>query len=299
MATWHVSMRPCFHIEIVTPKKIVLNGLWFGPAKPKKVIIFIHGLTASAFSMKRIVDELVNRETAVVTFNNRGFEQVTEIKRIVGKKSRYVQAGAGHEVFTECVDDIQGAINFAKKTGAKNIFLAGHSTGCQKAIFWASRKGKGVRGIILLAPVSDWAAEVMLQGKKRLDQTASVARAFVRSGRKHDLLPKGKVTKRHETFDAQRILSLYTPDSLEEIFPYAQPKKNPRTFSSVRTPLLVLWAEKDEYSSKPIQEIASWFEEHLYTGEVVIVPKVGHSFKGGEKTVAGAIRRFMASDAMR
>ena len=290
-------MRPCFHVEIVTPTKVVLNGLWFGPKKPKKVIIFIHGLTASLFSMKSVVDALVDRQTAVVTFNNRGFGEINTVKRKSRRKSEWILAGAGHEVFTDSVDDIQGAINFVRRQGIRGIYIAGHSTGCQKAILWASRKGKGVRGIILLAPVSDWAAEVMLQGRKRVEQTAAAARALVRSGRKHDLLPKGKVIKRHETFDAQRILSLYTPDSLEEIFPYAQPKKNPRTLSSVRTPLLVLWAGKDEYSNRPAKEIASWFEEHLYTGEVVIVPKVGHGFKGGEKIVARYIRTFVNKSA--
>ena len=289
------EMRPCFHIEIVTPKKCVLNGLWFGPKKPKRVIIFIHGLTGSLFSMKNVVDALVDKQTAVITFNNRGFGEINTVKRKSGGKSKWILAGAGHEVFTESIDDIQGAINFVKKAGVKNVYLAGHSTGCQKAVFWANRKGKGVRGIILLAPVSDWAAEVMLQGKNRVNQTAAVARALVRSGRKHDLLPKGKVVKRHETFDAQRILSLYTPDSIEEIFPYAQPEKSPMTLNSVRTPLLVLWADKDEYSDRPAKEIAAWFEEHLYTGEVVIVPKVGHGFKGGEKQVATHIKRFIGA----
>src|SRR3989344_3444892 len=284
-------------VQFATPKGVLLNGYWVGALRPKKVIIWVHGLGSSMFSKQDIARHLAKDLTAVLMFNNRGHDNVASVRM---KNGRYLKAGSAHEKFTDCVDDIDGAIRFARKTGAKSIYLAGHSTGCQKSVYWMyRRKGMGVKGIVLLAPVSDWAAEVMLQGKKRINQTVTVARALVRSGRKHDLLPKGKVTKRHETFDAQRILSLYTPDSLEEIFPYAQPKKNPRTFSSVRTQLLVLWAEKDEYSSKPIQEIASWFEEHLYTGEVVIVPKVGHSFKGGEKTVAGAIRRFMASDAMR
>ncbi len=289
------EMRPCFHIEIVTPKKFILNGLWFGPKKPKRVIIFVHGLTGSLFSMKSVVDALMDKQTAVVTFNNRGFGEINTVKRNLGGKSEWIVAGAGHEVFTESIDDIQGVINFVKKAGVKDFYLAGHSTGCQKAILWANRKGKGVRGIILLAPVSDWAAEVMLQGKKRIDATVAAARALIRAGRKHDLLPKGKVIKRHEMFDAQRILSLYTPDSIEEIFPYAQPKKLPRIFRSVRIPTLVLWAGNDEYSDKTAQQITEWFEEHLYTGEVVVVPKVGHGFKGAEKKVAAHIRNFIAS----
>lgn len=286
-------MRPCHVVEIITPKKYILNGLWFGSKKPTRVIVFIHGLTASLFSMRHVVDALVDRQTAVITFNNRGFGKINDVKHKTGRGTESIVAGAGHEVFIDSIDDIQGAVNFVRRQGMREVYIAGHSTGCQKAILWASRRGKGVRGIILLAPVSDWAAEVMLQGKKRISQTVKAARALVRSGRKHYLLPKGKVVERHETFDAQRVLSLYTPDSIEEIFPYAQPKKLPRIFHSVRTPLLVLWAGKEEFSDISAKDIASWFLAHLYTGEVAIVSKVGHGFKGGEKLVAAHIRRFI------
>src|SRR3989344_2497057 len=148
-------MQPCHVVEIVTPKRYILNGLWFGPRKAKNLIIFIHGLTASAFSMKRMVAALLGKDTAVMTFNNRGFEKITEIKRRRGRKTEWVRAGATHEIFTECADDIQGAVNVARRAGAKRIYLAGHSTGCQKAVYWASKSGgRGVKGIILFGPLS-------------------------------------------------------------------------------------------------------------------------------------------------
>src|SRR3990167_2016610 len=296
-------MRSCFHIEITTPKKVVLNGLWFGPysakaskgkpKKPKRVIIFINGFTASAFSMKRVVDALVDSQTAVVTFNNRGFEKITEIKRIKGKKKVWVRAGAAHEVFTECADDIQGAINFVKKAGVKNVYLAGHSTGCQKAHYWASKnkKERSVKGVILFGPLSDYAIAVEYDKGGRLAKSVAYARRLVRAGKAHELMPD----KLGMWFpcDAQRFLSLNTSESPEDIFPYGQPKKNPRAFKSVKIPTLVLLSGNEEHTKKPAEEIAAWFEEHLYTGEVAIVPKVGHGFKGGEKKVAGHIRSFI------
>ncbi len=289
------EMQPACVVEIVTPKRFLLKGLWFGSSKPKRVIIFVHGLGGSVFSMNGVVNALVDTQTSVVAFNNRGFGQINVVKRKSKRGTGSIVAGAGHEVFTDSVDDIQGAVNFVRRLRIREIYIAGHSTGCQKAVFWASRKGKGVRGIILLAPVSDWAAEVMLQGEKRINQTVAVARTFVRSGRRHDLLPKGKVTKRHEAFDAQRILSLYTPDSIEEIFPYAQSHKNPRVLHSVRIPVLVLWAQKDEFGDRPVKDIEKWFEKHLQKGKVAIIPRVKHSFRGGEKVVAREIKRFIGN----
>ncbi|OGG56378.1 hypothetical protein A3D71_01660 [Candidatus Kaiserbacteria bacterium RIFCSPHIGHO2_02_FULL_55_20] len=298
-------MRSCFHIEITTPKKVVLNGLWFGPysakaskgkpKKPKRVIIFIHGLTASAFSMKRVVDALVDSQTAVVTFNNRGFEKITEIKRIKGKKKVWVRAGAAHEVFTECADDIQGAINFVKKAGVKNVYLAGHSTGCQKAYYWASKnkKEQNVKGIILFGPLSDYAIAVEYDKRGKLAKSVAYARRLVRAGKAHELMPE----KLGMWFpcDAQRFLSLYSGNSAEEIFTYWDTSKNPRTLKSVRLPILVMLAGKEEFSDIPAKQIASWFNAHLRNGSAVVVPNVGHSFKGGEKIVARAIGDFVKS----
>jgi alpha-beta hydrolase superfamily lysophospholipase len=148
-------MIPAHVVQLETPKKFILNGLWFGPKRPQRVVIFIHGLTGSAFSMSALTKTLIDTKTAVVTFNNRGFEQVGEIKQKKGKKSHYVRAGAAHEVFADADDDIKGAINLAKKYRVKEIYLAGHSTGAQKAYYWASKNKKEtkVKGIILLGPL--------------------------------------------------------------------------------------------------------------------------------------------------
>ncbi|MEK7132992.1 MAG: alpha/beta fold hydrolase [Patescibacteria group bacterium] len=295
-------MYDCSAAQIVTPKKILLNGLWFGPysktgkpKKPKRAVIWVHGLGSSVFSKLDIVEKLKDRETAVITFNNRGHDKVSGIARVGEKKiGKTILGGSAHEVFEDCVDDIQGAINFARKVGVKNIYLAGHSTGCQKSIYWAHRKkGRGIKGIVLLAPMSDWAAEMMLQGKKKIARATRVARSLVNRGKKHQLLPEGVW---HECIDAQRFLSLHTPDGVEEIFSYAQPERNPRMLKSVRAPLLVLLAEKDEFGDRPARRIAEWFEKNLSpSSKTLIVPRATHSFRGRAIKVASAMKNWMNS----
>jgi pimeloyl-ACP methyl ester carboxylesterase len=104
--------------------------------------------------------------------------------------------------------------------------------------------------------------------------------------------------------DAQRFLSLYTPDSAEEIFTYAQPGKIPRTLQKSRIPTLVMLAGKDEHTKRPANDLAQWFDQNIRAPHrTVVVPGVGHSFsskggsvsgsKGGEGIVARAIRDFM------
>lgn len=287
-------MRPCFAIEIITPQKYKLPGLWFGPAKAKRAIVFTHGLAGSAFGQLSLAEPWADKNTSVITFSNRGHDKVSKLYRIANTKKGYTStmAGEAHEVFTDCVDDIQGAIDFAKKKGIKEIYLAGHSTGCQKSVYYASKKAdRAVKGLILLAPMSDYAAMVMLTKKEVLAKATQTARAMMKAGKKHELIP---TTIWHEGIDAQRFLSLYTPESVEEIFSYAQPKKIPATLEKIKLPVLVVLGENDEFGDRPVKDIAAWFEKHINAKkEVKIVPKVMHIFTGGESQVASMIRGWL------
>ncbi len=287
------KIRSCNVVEIVTPKKVLLNGLWFGPLKPRRAIIWVHGLGNSAFSKLGIVEKLVDKKIAVIVFNNRGHDKVNRIVHAEeGKIGKTILGGSAHEVFTDCVDDIQGVINFVKRSGVKNIYLAGHSTGCQKSIYWASRKkGKGVKGIILLAPISDYSAETYLKGKKKIARAAAAARALLANKKPHSLLPEALWP---EPIDAQRFLSLYTPDSAEEMFTYAQPLKTPRLLQSVKLPILAVFAGNDEFADRPAKKIAEWFERNTGANlQTLIVARAIHSFRGREIPVAYAIRKWI------
>jgi len=280
---------PCHRVRFETPKKVLLDGLWFGPKKPKKVIVFVHGLSSSTFSMSALVNILADNQTAILTFNNRGFEKVSKM-RLAGKRM-WILVGGAHEVFTDCADDIQGATKYVRRKGVNNVYLAGSSTGCQKSVYWAYKKGRGVRGLILLAPLSDYT--MSKDNKKKVRRALKIAKQLVRAGKSHELLP---LSVWPQLQDAQRFISLYSGDSQEEIFTYWDPKRNPKTLRSVKLPILVLLAEKDEYADRPAQKIGDWFAEYLKIGdEIVVVPKVGHSFKGAEKKVASIIRRYIST----
>ncbi len=287
------KMRECQVIEIVTPKKVVLNGLWFGTLKARSVVVIVHGLASSIFSRvpRELPAYLADKNTAVLSFNNRGHDIVSK----AGRNKKAIIVGGAHEVFTDCVDDIWGAVNFAKRKGAKKIYLVGHSTGCQKSVYYASRMRKRplVNGLVLLAPVSDYAAALKDDRNGNLAKAVKFARTLVKAGRRHELMPK-TIDKTPFINDAQRFLSLYTPNSSETIFSYEQPRKNPRTLKSVNLPILVVWAGKDEYADRPARKIAEWFEVNTEANlQTVIIPRANHSFRGKETEAASAIKKWM------
>ncbi len=282
-------MTPAHVVEIETPKSVILNGLWFGPKKAARVIVWIHGLGSSVFSKRDLIDMLVKPDTAVLIFSNRGHDKVASIPSSDGTR---IHGGSVHEVFTDCLDDIDGAIAYAKKRGGKQIFLAGHSTGCQKSVYWASKRGRGVNGIVLLAPISDYAATLMTEGKKKMDKALAYATKLVAAKRKYEILPES-IWSWGQMADAQRYISLYSGSGAEETFPYWDAKRSPKALRGVEIPLLVLLAQNDEYADRSAVDMDLWFTNHVYTGEVRIVPETGHSFGGAEKSVAKLIDGFM------
>ena len=110
-------MINCKVIEITTPRKFILNGLWFGPEDPKKIVIFVHGLSSNVFGGNRFIFPLADHETTVISFSNRGHDTVSRLKKIDKRKKKgytSITTGAAHEVFTQSADDIQGAVDLAQ-----------------------------------------------------------------------------------------------------------------------------------------------------------------------------------------
>jgi len=287
----------CWVIEIATPKKYLLDGLWFGSQKAKKAIIFIHGLSSSAFSGHKLIVPLADKNTAVVTFSNRGHDKISKLKKIDKRKKKgYVskRAGGTHEIFTECADDIQGAVNFVKDKGIEEIYLAGHSTGCQKSVYYLSRRGKQklIKGVILLAPMSDYASALKFDKDDQLKKITKIAKELINKKRPHEILP---LNVWPDMDDAQRFLSLYTPDSEEEIFSYCQPNKNPKTFSSIKIPTLVIFAEKDEYRDRPTKKIEKWFTDNSGSKDLQIftIHNAPHGFQKYENEVVKKISHWL------
>lgn len=289
--------KSCFHVQFVTPKKCLLDGLWYGGSEPQRAIVFLHGLGSSAFAHHDYLAPLADRKTAVIFFSNRGHDLVSRVKRVnapAGRKRRALLGGAAHEVFADCVDDIQGVLNTLRARRTKEVYLVGHSTGCQKSVYYLAKKprSKTIRGAVLLCPVSDYSFVRKSTVPEKLKRAQLAARKLVRKGEPHSHIPPGIWP---DLIDAQRFVSLYTPDGTEELFPYAQPKKIPRTLRQIRIPVHVVLAGSDEYHDRDAREIASWFSANLRSakGSVAVIPGAGHGFKGCEDSVVSEVRAWL------
>lgn len=279
-------------VEFITPDKVILTGLWLGEKQSDTAYIVIHGLGGNVFSMRELAQHLVTKNSSVLLFNNRGHDLISRIKRVDKRNKKGTTSfpgGAAHEEFIESVDDIAGAVQFAQSQGAKKIILVGHSTGCQKAVYFAARKNNQSRinGIVLLSPLSDFAGIIESVGLENYENLLKIAKALVDSGNPHTLLP-GSIWR--EAIDAQRFLSLYTPTSTEEIFSYVTPEKK-SVYSKIKIPHLVIFGEVDEYRDRPVKQILKWFDTHQNSNhyQSKIIENGTHGFDGQEKEVVNII----------
>lgn len=142
-------------VRFTTEDGLTLEGLLFTPkAVTKNIIIHVHG-SAGNFYENVFVDTFAKRYTeagyAFFAFNTRGAGFQREYSKLVNGKKQHVLAGMLHEIFEECVFDIDGAINYSKTKGFSNVVISGHSLGCNKVVWYAiEKKFKGK--LILLAP---------------------------------------------------------------------------------------------------------------------------------------------------
>jgi alpha-beta hydrolase superfamily lysophospholipase len=286
-------------VNFTTSDKLTLPGLLHLPEKPAGVCIFIHGLTGDVFGKLglTLTEHLSQQGYGTLLFNNRGAGIVSKFKKIDKRKAKGYESqtiGTAFEDFRESAIDIQAAVDYLKKQKIKNICLVGHSTGCQKSIYYLAQRGKQkqIQAVVLLAPVSDYAAFKRDLGDK-LQLPVLYAKKLIADGKGGSLLPKDIFS---EMVSAQRLVSLATVESEEEIFTYAS-DKNPVTLQKVTTPIMAIFGELDEYNDRPVLALVEWFEENLAAKKkrVEWIEGATHSFTDKEERVARLITSWLTA----
>lgn len=137
------------------------------------------------------------------------------------------------------------------------IYLMGHSTGCQDIIKWShkfysSSHNLPLNGIILQAPVSD--REYLQSIMSPIDYAATLALARHQSSGKYmNETILGTGTKRQIPITTSRWLSLYGPGGDEDYFSMDLSLNQwKKTFAKIHVPIMVLLSTQDEYYPRDV-----------------------------------------------
>lgn len=270
-------------VKFTTRDGLVLDGfLHRSGSGNRKAIISVFGMTSNFFSPRRAEALCAASKGSgfdVFLPNNRGMGSVNSFHYVKGGKRAFM--GTAMERFEDCVYDIDGAVRFMRTLGYNTIILQGHSTGCQKVVYYCSKKRDPmVKGIVLLAPDDDYNVARKELGK-RFGSAVRTAREMVRRGHGGEMTPTWV-----SYYTARRFLSYADPKNAEaRVFNYNSLMKE---FGSIRLPILAVFGSRDEGAVLPVKRLLDILEEKTSSksfGRLVI--KGGdHVFWGKEDEVA-------------
>jgi acetyl esterase/lipase len=271
---------------------VMLDGVVAEPPRRRRLaFVWVPGLGSVFSSGQPLIRELSARLTATgigyFKFNTRGHD-------VVAGRGRTL-AGAAFERFGQSVEDIRTVIAFATRRGFRGVVLAGHSTGANKALYYAARaRDRRVRGLMLLGPVSDVAGEARRVGATELGRRVARAERLARRD-------AGALVPRAWGFwSARRYVSLYKPGMVEDVFPYYRPAARWTTLRSVRIPVAAILGGRDEYLDRSPETVLDAFRRHATRARSfagIVVPRADHGFAGQERALTDVIVRWIGQEA--
>ena len=143
-------------LEIPTQRGVVLNGVLFEAEGADTVVIAITGIHGNFYSNPFYYN-------FGDTLNAGGFDFLYaqtndafgQIRTLNVKTGREELIGSWNERFSYTDEDIEVYLRFAENAGYRHIYLAGHSLGANKVIYYLSRHHDAhVEKFILLSPAN-------------------------------------------------------------------------------------------------------------------------------------------------
>ncbi|NPA75867.1 MAG: alpha/beta fold hydrolase, partial [Euryarchaeota archaeon] len=263
--------------------RVKLSG-FLVPAEGKDVAVFVHGMGGS-FAKDGVLSgarKLVEQGISFFSFTNRGAEIVKSFKNARG--DRYMVMGTAFEKFEDSARDIKGALNYLESIGYERFHLIGHSTGCQKILYYAwKRRDKRVKSLIFLSPSDDYPIWRVYLGED-FGKAVEIAQNMKDLGH-GDELHYFVYRRTGAIWSASRFLSFADRDCVEaSLFNY---DSSLNILSRVHLPMQFFFGTADDTLFYPLE----FYEKKIrdaYMGPRLEVEKIkrgDHSFHGKEDEV--------------
>lgn len=288
-------------INFLTADNLQLHGLVYQHENNRKLAIFIHGAGDSNVikmgSMLSILSsKLAIKNYDLMAFNNRGAGYVSKVKKVnsLGEKIGEQMAGMAYERITDCVKDIDGAIDWGSSQGYEHFVLIGHSTGANKTVYYLTEKAKNnklVSQVFLLAGGDD----ITLQ-KSRLDNPSRYLKQItsrVEKDEGHLLVPEGYFPGNHPISYAS-LLELINEGSAYDIFPFGRYENDKKLFTrykKIQIPIVAMYGSKDFGTVVPVESALAILREINTNTEVVMLKEADHNFTNQHNQLADQILR--------
>lgn len=143
-------------LKIETKRGILLDSVLFGSGKSDTVLIAITGIHGNFYSNPFYYNIGDTLSAAGIDFvYAQTCDAFGEIRTANTHTGQEEAIGSWNERFADAEDDVAAYINHAERQGYQHIYLAGHSLGANKVIYYLSRThDPRVERFLLLSPAN-------------------------------------------------------------------------------------------------------------------------------------------------
>lgn len=134
-------------LYIWTEDDLRLQGVHYIPSeKGDLCVLVVHGMSGNILEnywAHVLGEKLAKSGIGCVYGHNRGYNHINDIvtkERLEGGGYKTRRIGATYERFEECVFDIDVWLKECRSLGYKRLVLLGHSLGCNKTVYYFSKK---------------------------------------------------------------------------------------------------------------------------------------------------------------
>jgi len=296
-------------VEIISEDNLILPGLLFETNSSSRLAIWLHGMGDSGIFYKtKLINSLAeafnSRHISFLAFNNRGAHNQKYLKNNQDNNKPF-PGGWTNEIIKDCIYDINGAINLAKKLNYQKLYLIGHSTGANKIVLYnyKNQKNNPFEKYILLGPGDDTGLQA-LSNEKKYFSNLELSKKYLAQNRNFKIMPKYSFLY---PMSAQSAFDMLNPDGDYNIFPYYEitqhrlgHKKLFQELDSINQPTLIIYGQNDEFITdyggpKLIEKI---IKDNLSTKTLSyikfkIIKDADHSFHDHEQQLAREISQWI------
>lgn len=270
-------------LKVSTEDKIILKAFYFSNNKSKKrLILHIPGMSGSIYYNSFY-------EAMYSGYPKNGLDFIVAEHRGVGVITQFatttddvVLKGTTFDSFgKDVLKDLDAWINIAIRLGYKEIWLQGHSYGCNKIIYYILQRDiPEIKGLILLSPSLTYEYSLCDEWKDDHKETEQEALSLVKQGKSDNLLQHRLWGT--EILTARTYLSLFGKDSPANIFKYVS-NRNWDFVNSIKLPVIAFTGTKDEGPCINQHEAMHMLKRELKKSprvKTIVFPNAEHDFCG-------------------
>lgn len=217
--------------------------------------------------------------------HNRGYSHINDI---ITNNGDFKRIGATFEIFEESFYDVDLWIKKAQEIGYKKFILLGHSLGCNKVVYYLSKKGNIVDGVILASP-PDMVGITLLE-EAYFDDLVKEAKYNIDNNEPRKLLKE--LLGEYSYVSSESFLNFYTEGNDIDNFPIERNPEHFEQLEQINVPILA-FSGSEEYPTYLKLGVLKNKALSCPDFEIKTIDGSGHIYIDHEEEVANVILNWI------